>query len=140
MEGWELDPAIAWAASNFMGLGHLVESGALTAHVDDALGDSAVVEGGFAAVVVDIFVGAALLPALTEEATWRKLRERCELACTRRPFSLSPPYRLRLHARCTPERMICTRRQKRVTSGTSYMQFQGLGFRTYPVINMWLKG
>lgn len=40
------------------------------------MGDSAVVEGGFAAVVVDIFVGAALLPALTEESTWHTLRDR----------------------------------------------------------------
>ena len=76
MEGWELDPATVIVASNFMGLNALVGSGAVTAHVGDALGDAAVVEGGFAALIVDIFVQHALLPALTEEDTWLELKKR----------------------------------------------------------------
>ena len=76
MEGWELDPATVIVASNFMGLGNLVGSGAVTPHVGDALGDAAVVEGGFAGLIVDIFMEDALLPALTEEDTWLKLQQR----------------------------------------------------------------
>lgn len=76
MEGWELDPATVIVASNFMGLNALVGSGAVTANVGDALGDAAVVEGGFAALIVDVFVEHALLPALTEEDTWLKLKRR----------------------------------------------------------------
>ena len=76
MTGWELDAATAIVVSNFMGLGSLTGSGALTAHVGDAFADNAVVEGGFAAVIVDVFLEAALLPAVTEDETWFKLQQR----------------------------------------------------------------
>lgn len=77
MEGWELDPSITWAASSVMGLDTLVDSGALIAHVGDALADGASVEGGFAAIIVDIFAGDALLPTLLEDSTWENLRTKC---------------------------------------------------------------
>lgn len=76
MTGWELDAATAIVVSNFMGLGSLTGSGALTAHVGDAFADNAVVEGGFAAVIVDVFLEAALLPTVTEDETWLKLQQR----------------------------------------------------------------
>ena len=76
MAGWELDPATMMVAATHMGLDSLTQAGAVTGHVGDALGDEGVVEGGFAAIVVDIFAGAALLPALTEVSTWQRLRSR----------------------------------------------------------------
>ena len=76
MTGWELDAATAIVVSNFMGIGSLTGSGALTAHVGDALADDAVVEGGFAGLIVDLFSEAALLPAVAEDETWFKLQQR----------------------------------------------------------------
>lgn len=78
MQGWDIDMATIFVASRFMGLGTLIDCGSVIAHVGDALGDKAVVEGGFAALIVDIFAENAMIPAMTEDTTWVKLRERLQ--------------------------------------------------------------
>ncbi|KAK9816752.1 hypothetical protein WJX72_004639 [[Myrmecia] bisecta] len=76
MHGWELDAKVLDIAREYLEMSRLEGYGCLVAHVGDALSDEATVEGGFAGVIVDIFADNALVPALTQEATWRSLRSR----------------------------------------------------------------
>ncbi|KAL3161164.1 hypothetical protein ABBQ38_009533 [Trebouxia sp. C0009 RCD-2024] len=76
MEGWELDGSIYPVAREYMGLQQLEDSGALVCHTGDALGDDAVVQGGFAGIVVDLFAEGQILPALCEVDVWKQLAQR----------------------------------------------------------------
>ena len=51
-------------------------SGKLTVHVGDALGQDVTVDGGFAGLIVDLFAEGRVLPALQEPQTWQQLKER----------------------------------------------------------------
>eukprot|EP00271_Cylindrocystis_brebissonii_P011747 TRINITY_DN2966_c0_g1_i5.p4 TRINITY_DN2966_c0_g1~~TRINITY_DN2966_c0_g1_i5.p4 ORF type:complete len:210 (+),score=61.48 TRINITY_DN2966_c0_g1_i5:1073-1702(+) len=51
-------------------------AGRLTVHVGDALGEDARLEGGFAALFVDLFAKEGVIPELQRVAVWRSLRGR----------------------------------------------------------------
>ncbi|KAL3135876.1 hypothetical protein ABBQ32_007432 [Trebouxia sp. C0010 RCD-2024] len=76
MEGWDLDGSIYPVAREHMGLQQLEDSGALVCHTGDALADDAVVQGGFAGIVVDLFAEGQILPALCEVDVWKQLAQR----------------------------------------------------------------
>ena len=50
-------------------------SGRLTVHVGDALAEEVRVEGGFSAILVDLFADGVVVPQLQEAATWQALKE-----------------------------------------------------------------
>mmetsp|Transcript_26647 Transcript_26647/g.47421 ORF Transcript_26647/g.47421 Transcript_26647/m.47421 type:complete len:348 (-) Transcript_26647:1036-2079(-) len=73
VHGWELDEEVINVSRKYMGLGSLEEQGALVAHIGDAFKDDITVEGGFAGIIVDIFVEAAIHPELMKAETWRHI-------------------------------------------------------------------
>lgn len=52
------------------------KSGKLTVHIGDALGPEAIVEGGFAGLVVDLFADGRVIAALQEPQTWQHLKDK----------------------------------------------------------------
>ena len=66
MAGWELDPAVVMAARLYMGMDEVEATGMLTCHTGDALDPGATVEGGFAGIIVDLFLDGHVLPQLTQ--------------------------------------------------------------------------
>ena len=51
-------------------------NGRLTVHIGDALSEEVRVEGGFSAILVDLFADGVVVPQLQEAATWQALKER----------------------------------------------------------------
>ncbi|XP_077223812.1 uncharacterized protein LOC143857277 isoform X2 [Tasmannia lanceolata] len=80
LEGWEIDEILIDQAREYLGLSHLEKcnqaGGILFVHVGDALSHSAVIPGGFAGIVVDLFSDGKVLPQLQEAATWLELNKR----------------------------------------------------------------
>jgi hypothetical protein len=71
--GWELDADVVAVARQHMGLGALEAVGALRIITGDALvATPPPGEQAFAGLFVDLFADGLLLPALREEATWRR--------------------------------------------------------------------
>lgn len=112
LEGWELDPEVIRVARDYFGLADLEspedspvqaketspgsskkmkKKGRLVVHTGDALGPQANVKGGFAGIMVDIFINGAVCEELAEVRTWEKLKSR-----------LRP--RGRIMANCIPNR------------------------------------
>ncbi|KAK1305290.1 hypothetical protein QJS10_CPB11g01915 [Acorus calamus] len=52
------------------------DGGFLSVHVGDALSPSAIIPGGFAGILVDLFSDGKVLPQLQEVATWLELEKR----------------------------------------------------------------
>ncbi|KAJ7524829.1 hypothetical protein O6H91_17G023800 [Diphasiastrum complanatum] len=50
--------------------------GKLTVHIGDALGPEAMVDGGFAGIIVDLFSKGAVLPSLQQTETWERMKQR----------------------------------------------------------------
>ncbi|KAJ7514660.1 hypothetical protein O6H91_23G054600 [Diphasiastrum complanatum] len=54
----------------------VLQRGKLTVHIGDALGPEAMVDGGFAGIIVDLFSKGAVLPSLQQTETWERMKER----------------------------------------------------------------
>ncbi|KAG9455300.1 hypothetical protein H6P81_008204 [Aristolochia fimbriata] len=80
LEGWEIDGILVEKAREFLGLADVEkpnqDGGVLHVHVGDAFSPAAVVPGGFAGIVVDLFSDGKLLPQLQQVSTWLDLRKR----------------------------------------------------------------
>ncbi|CAM6034050.1 unnamed protein product [Sphagnum compactum] len=84
IHGWELDPAVIMVARQFFNLSELEEgkelcltSGKLHVHIGDALNlCNITIPGGFAGLIVDLFAGGAVIPALQQIETWQQLGEK----------------------------------------------------------------
>lgn len=79
LHAWELDPAVVSVARHYFGLAELEREfpGRLFVHVGDALRASpSASSGGFAGMMVDLFIRGSVVPELQEAGTWRRLR-RC---------------------------------------------------------------
>ncbi|XP_058084913.1 uncharacterized protein LOC131232589 isoform X4 [Magnolia sinica] len=80
LEGWEIDEILLDKAREYLGLSELEKvnqaGGVLNVHVGDAFSPSAVVPGGFAGIVVDLFSDGKVLPQLQEVTTWLELNKR----------------------------------------------------------------
>mmetsp|Transcript_34936 Transcript_34936/g.48449 ORF Transcript_34936/g.48449 Transcript_34936/m.48449 type:complete len:350 (-) Transcript_34936:245-1294(-) len=77
MRGWELDSQVVAAARAHMGLDDLEAAlPPLKVFESDIFDADAVVEGGFAGLVVDLFAFGKLLPELKEATTWRGFQSR----------------------------------------------------------------
>ncbi|KAL5984407.1 hypothetical protein ACLOJK_018511 [Asimina triloba] len=70
LEGWEIDRILLEKARDYLGLSELEEvnetGGVLNVHVGDAFSPSATVPGGFAGIVVDLFLDGKVLSKLEE--------------------------------------------------------------------------
>ncbi|KAG9455323.1 hypothetical protein H6P81_008227 [Aristolochia fimbriata] len=80
LEGWEIDKILVDQAREYLGLSdlekHNQDGGVLNIHVGDAFSPSAVVPGGFAGIVVDLFSDGEVLSHLQEVETWLELGKR----------------------------------------------------------------
>ncbi|KAG0562675.1 hypothetical protein KC19_9G164300 [Ceratodon purpureus] len=105
LEGWEVDSEVVRVAREYFGLADLEspqeaplrsekssdggegpkklskksegkKTGRLVVHVGDALGPQATVKGGFAGIMVDIFINGTMCKELAQVSTWRKLKKR----------------------------------------------------------------
>ncbi|KAK1325935.1 hypothetical protein QJS10_CPA01g00459 [Acorus calamus] len=80
LEGWEIDQILIDKARYYFGLADLEKAtkdgGFLSVHVGDALSPSAIIPGGFAGILVDLFSDGKVLPQLQEVATWLELEKR----------------------------------------------------------------
>lgn len=100
LEGWELDPEVVRVGRQYFGLADLEslqgrertpegkvikteklprrkkKTGRLVVHIGDALGPQATVTGGFAGIMVDIFINGAVCKELALVSTWRRLKKR----------------------------------------------------------------
>ena len=105
LEGWELDSEVVRVGRQYFGLSDLEypqdaplrtretpekaqemkkvpkksrakKTGRLVVHIGDALGPQAIVKGGFAGIMVDIFVNGTVCKELAQVSTWRKLKKR----------------------------------------------------------------
>lgn len=76
LEGWEIDKVLIDKARDYLGLSALERpQGSLEVRIGDALSpfpDS----GTYAGIVVDLFEGGMVLPALEKEGTWAELKGR----------------------------------------------------------------
>jgi len=73
LHGWELDAEVLEVSKQYLGLESLLEKGALVTHIEDAFTSEISAEGGFAGIIVDIFVEAAIHPELMKAETWRNI-------------------------------------------------------------------
>ncbi|XP_010251725.1 PREDICTED: uncharacterized protein LOC104593530 isoform X2 [Nelumbo nucifera] len=77
LEGWEIDAILIDKAREYLGLSDLEKcteaGGVLHVHVGDALSPLAVVPGGFAGIVVDLFSDGKVLPQLQEVVHGQKI-------------------------------------------------------------------
>lgn len=97
LEGWELDSEVIRVARQYFALTDLEspknanpkkspenanskrkKKGRLVVHIGDALGPEATVEGGFAGIMVDIFINGIVCKELAEVSTWRTLKQRLQ--------------------------------------------------------------
>ncbi|XP_068635968.1 uncharacterized protein [Aristolochia californica] len=80
LEGWEIDRILVDQAREYLELSALEQrnqdGGVLNIHVGDAFSPSAVVPGGFAGIVVDLFSDGKVLSQLQEVETWLELSKR----------------------------------------------------------------
>lgn len=104
LEGWELDPEVVRVGRQYFGLSDLEspqdaekasktleeaqetnklskkskgkKTGRLVVHIGDALGPQATVKGGFAGIMVDIFINGIVCKELARVSTWKKLKRR----------------------------------------------------------------
>lgn len=101
LEGWELDSEVIRVARQYFALTDLESppaqkaspnpnlktkkkkaregtksKGRLVVHVGDALGAEATVKGGFAGIMVDIFINGTVCKELGQVSTWRALKQR----------------------------------------------------------------
>mmetsp|Transcript_36340 Transcript_36340/g.102661 ORF Transcript_36340/g.102661 Transcript_36340/m.102661 type:complete len:331 (+) Transcript_36340:83-1075(+) len=75
IHGWELDSTVVDVARQFLGLQELEDSGHVVIHVGDALSGDVTMDGGFAGIVVDIFVNGSLHNDLLQVDTWRRFAD-----------------------------------------------------------------
>lgn len=89
LEGWELDSEVIRVARQYFALSDLEspenanpkkkkkeKKGRLVVHIGDALGPGATVKGGFAGIMVDIFINGTVCKELAQASTWRTLKQR----------------------------------------------------------------
>jgi hypothetical protein len=74
---WELDPRVIDACRLGMGLEEVCRAaGGLQVQLGNPLAPAASAPGGFAAVMVDLFIDGKLLPQLMDANVWRTVRSR----------------------------------------------------------------
>lgn len=80
IESWEIDEILIDIAREYFALSDLEcltkAGGSLSIHIGDALSPDAIVKGGFAGIIVDLFSFGKILPQLQEVTTWLEIKKK----------------------------------------------------------------
>ncbi|EPS59636.1 hypothetical protein M569_15168, partial [Genlisea aurea] len=81
LEGWEIDEILIDKSREYFGLSSLEQpsssGGVLNIHIGDVFSpEHSAVSGGYAGIIVDLFVEGRVLPQLEQAATWMELQSK----------------------------------------------------------------